>query len=359
MPDLIKPMLRVNGLPIAISAAQPPMVSYDETAMVTERSARGVLVPSRRNLTRVLTAKTAPYTWPDAYAIKALVEGQAAAASFDSAAFALNRAVNASITGNMGLNTASFISPPSSLSAAAGASMVWSNASIGAWLASSLGCTICFWINMPNNGSGFPIVTLSKSGASDGGLVVSWTAGGGLTFSYPSMAAISANLPINGDWHLVTAVARDTSMSRYNTLSLYVDGVLQSAGGAPLSGFLYPSRDTLQVGPLPSGTSCGLDDLLVYPFPLTDAQVAGMYLSQSINAPSSAGAKSPTPGEQHTARYAPQVWVSGDGIGDAMLAVGRVVGTQLQAVHRDPVTSELLVNGMTLDLSFYEAGAPR
>lgn len=359
MPDLIKPILRVNGVPILLAAAQQPMVSYDETGMVTDRSARGVLVPSRRNLTRAFTCKTVTYTWPDAYAIKALVEGQCAAASFDASPFTLNRALNGTVTGSLSANAATYMSPPASLSTSSGSSLAWSNAAISGWLASQLGCTISFWFRMTANGASYPIVTVSKSGASDAGLVVGWTAGGGVTFSYPTVASLSGTLAINGDWHMVTAVARDTSMSRYSTASLYVDGVLQSSGGAALSGFLYPTRDTLTIGPLPASTSCGLDDLVVYPFPLTDAQVMGMYLSQTANAASSSGPTSVAPREQQTARFAPQIWVSGDAIGDAMLAVGRVTGTSLQNAHRDPVTGELLTNGMTLDLAFYEAGAPR
>lgn len=357
MPDLIKPILRVNGIPLRLAAAAVPNVTFDEIQLVTERSARGMMLGSRRGVVRAITCKTLPYIWPEAHCIAALVEGMGAACSFDT--LQLNRAMVGTGTAGWGTTTADYFSQPSCLqSSASGGTVTWSNAAASAWFASQLGVTVNLWFKISTDAA-FTFFTMSKSGAGDAGITCTRSAGSTITLSCPGVGVLTGTQVANSDWHMLTCVLRDTTQSSYKQMSLYVDGVLKASTPSTSSAFIYPQRDTFVLGPTPaSGNTLRLDDLVVYPFPLTDTQVSGLFQSQSINAASGPAVTVPTPREVATARLLPQVWVSGDGVSDPMAMVGHVVGMQVQPSHRDPVTSALVTNAMVLDLQFMEAPVP-
>lgn len=365
MTDYTAPALRVNGIPIRCNAAGGgPTMLWEAIGESNDRTVSGMLAKTRRGLKRSCTAKTVPHAWDDAANIADLIEGKAAALTYDQAApFLLNGWCPGVITGS---GIAQSVPGPGaqSMYTPSGFQITTSTTSYIQWtglaglLSGPRGVTVNFWVRIPTGNPGFATtyVILYKVGGSDAGIQLQHDAGTGLTLHYGTYQVVASGAIANwaNDMHMITGVIRDTTLTTYPCMSLYFDGVLKASLALPDQPFLYNDRNAIQHGPSTSTAATRMDELVVYPFPLNDAQVAGLYASMTRNTASSTAPTSPTPLARHQVATPPRVFLSGDGISDPFYAIGKVVGGASLPVYRDPVTQALVENARTLDLQFIE-----
>jgi hypothetical protein len=355
--DYRQAMLRVNGIPLRLaSSGGGPTVSWEDMAATTDRNQSGTMNKSRRASKRLITAKTAPHTWMEAAAIADLVEGKGVATGFDEPSpYMLNSWRPGTLIGTgTALQTTSYYLPDSLALPSGSAAQVQFTA-MGGVISGPYGLAINMW-SLQGGAGEVDWVTLTKTGGLDGGIMLYHPAGTNVGLKYGTVQTVtSANKTWGSDWHMITGVIRDTTATSYPGMSLYFDGVPVASAALPAQPFIYNDRDILLLGSAITTTNAGtIDELTVYPFPLSDTQVAGLYAAMSNNAATGIGPSVPVPYNQHKVRTLPRVLLSGDGLGDTFYAIGHVVGAASMASYRDPVTGGLLTNARTLDLQFME-----